>query len=208
MELLAKVGVIVVVLIALSSLAFILLGSSINTPLSSQQAVNLVINDMRSNSPSANISVIAVTPSELSNNSWNIVLSVVYNATRPCPTLFIEGFDYPATGFVPSVDNLYTTNCTVYGLSDAPSYVISSPYIAIARSYAQRNGTLSDYVSRFGYNNTDVRASFYANITANMTPLNASLANAWLINYTARGANYSDYVVLSSSGAVLESYSS
>jgi hypothetical protein len=122
MELLAKVAVVVVVLIAIAGVGFIVYNFIANpaTPLTADQAAQVVVRDLKLHNPSANISVINVTPSTLKSNSWIIILSVIYNATRPCPTLFIEGFDYPATGLIPSVDNLYTENCTIYGLSTAP----------------------------------------------------------------------------------------
>ncbi|MDE1810819.1 MAG: hypothetical protein KGH66_02150, partial [Candidatus Micrarchaeota archaeon] len=130
-----KVGVIVVVLIVIAGAAFILFQhTAASGAVSSDQAVQFVKSDLLQMNPSANITLINVSPSRLQTGSWNIVLSVVYNATRPCPTLFIEGYDYPATGLVPSLDNLYTTKCVINGVSGAPSYVISSPEIAIARS--------------------------------------------------------------------------
>lgn len=206
MELFARVGVIAVLVIAIAALAFIATGHGISAPLTQDQAVQYVLSDVRSNNPAANISVIAVSPSVLKAGSWDIVLSVVYNATRPCPTLFIEAFDYPATGFVPSVDNLYTTRCVVYGASTAPSYVISSPYIAIARSYNQSFAPITDYVGAFGYNNTQVRARYFANLNESETPLQRPFQNVWLINYTARYATYSEFVIMTASGSMLANY--
>src|SRR5271157_5012392 len=137
MELLGRVAMIALIVIAIASAAFLLSTHAISPNLTAPQAVQYVLSDMRASNPSANISVINVSPSTLKQGSWDVVLSVVYNASTPCPTLFIEGFDYPATGLVPSVDNLYTSHCVISGISIAPSYVISSPYIAIARSYNQ-----------------------------------------------------------------------
>lgn len=206
MELLARVGIISVIVIVIASVAFLLLQQSLSGSVTSPQAVQYVLSDMRAINPTANISVIGVSPSTLKSGSWSVVLSVVYNATRPCPTLFIEAFDYPATGFVPSVDNLYTTRCVVYGLSVAPSYVISSPYIAIARSFNQSPPVLTGYVGSYGYNNTQVHAAYFANLGANATPLRQPFQNVWLMNYTAKYATYSAFVVMSSSGAIIANY--
>jgi hypothetical protein len=61
-----------------------------------------------------------------------------------------------------------------------------------------------NYVNRYGYNNTDVDASYYSNLT------NAHLAstyyNAWLVRYKASAADYSVYAVIDSSGSVAGNY--
>lgn len=171
------------------------------THLTAQQAEQIVINDVKTTSPNANITIISVSNSTIQKGSYNVVLSVVYNATKPCPTLSIEEFDYPALSLVPNINNLYTKTCVIYGLSDAPSYVIISPEIAIVRSYTQNNKLISSYVNSYGYNNTYVRAKFYSY-------LNQSFQNVWIINYTAKNANHSAYVVLSSSGTVIYNYTS
>lgn len=206
MGLLTRVAIIVLILIVVFTAGFLIFRRTTSHQLTPQQAEQFVINDLKSSNPSANISVISITNSTLKAGSYNIVLSIVYNATRPCPTLFIEGFDYPATGLVPSIDNLYTKNCVIYGLSDAPSYVISSPEIAIARSYNQGIGQITSYVSTYGYNNTVVTAKFYPSL--NDTSLGNNFYNAWLIRYRATNSNYSIYAVMDSSGTVVGNYSS
>jgi hypothetical protein len=211
MDLLGKVVVIVLVLVIVFTAVFVLSKHTTNTPLTAAQAVQFVINDLRASNPGANITVINVSNSTLKAGSYDVVLSIVYNATRPCPTLFIEAFDYPATGLVPSIDNLYTKNCIIYGLSGTSpleQYVISSPQIAIARSYNQGIGQITNYVSTFGYNNTVVTAKFYPYLNENYTHLGQSFYNVWLIKYKATGINYSVYAVLDSSGAVAGNYTS
>lgn len=206
MDLLGKVAIVVVILVVVFSAGFIIFKRSTESQLTSSQAVQFVINDLKASNPGANITIINVSNSTLKRGSYNIVLSIIYNATRPCPTLLIEGFDYPATGLVPSVDNLYTKNCEIYGLTGAPSYVISSPEIAIARSYNQGIGQITNYVSTFGYNNTIVTARFYPSLSDNVTHLGQNFHNVWLIKYNAMNANYSVYAVLNSSGAVAGNY--
>ncbi|MDE1870971.1 MAG: hypothetical protein KGI06_01900 [Candidatus Micrarchaeota archaeon] len=206
MDLLGQVAVIVIILVVVFTAAFILTTQTQKHELTAAQAKQFVINDLKASNPSANITVINISNSSLEKGSYDIVLSIVYNATRPCPTLFIEGFDYPATGLVPSVDNLYTKNCIIYGLSNAPSYVISSPEIAIARSYNQGIGQITNYVSAYGYNNTAVTATFYPYLNDNQTNLGQNFYNVWLIRYRATDANYSVYAVLDSSGAVSGNY--
>ncbi len=206
MDLIGRVAIIVVLLVIVFSAAFLIFKHGTASQLTPAQAVQFVKNDLRDTNPGANISVISVTNSTLEKGSYNIVLSIVYNATRPCPTLFIEGFDYPATGLVPSVDNLYTSKCVIYGLSDAPSYIISSPEIAIARSYTQNVSQINDFVNAYGYNNTVVTAAFYPYLNSTTTHLGQSFYNVWLIKYSAASAKSSVYVVLDSSGAVAGNY--
>jgi hypothetical protein len=206
MELFGRVAIIAAVVIVVAAAASLLPSHVIAGAPTSQQAVQYVIRDMRANNPRANITVINVSSSTLKSGSWNIVLSVVYNASRPCPTLFIEGFDYPATNLVPSVDNLYTAHCVIYGVSDAPSYVISSPYIAIAMSYNQSPAAIRSYVDTFGYNNTRVAAKFFPTMSSGATPAGRNFTSVWLINYTANDATYSEYAVMGSSGLMLANY--
>lgn len=208
MDLLTKVAVAVVIIILIAGAGFLIYNaiSEHATSLTAQQASQIVVRDLLLQSPSANITIINVTPSALKRGSWSVTLSVVYNATRPCPTLFIEAFDYPATGLVPSIDNLYTQRCVVYGLPTAPSYVISSPSIAMVQSYDSGFPPIADYVSTYGYNSTTVHARFFATLPSSMTPLNRTFYNAWLVNYTAKGAPHSQYVILSTSGAIIGNY--
>jgi hypothetical protein len=212
MELLVKVAVIVIVLVIIFSGLFILFTRSTQKQLTAVQAEQLVINDLKSANPAADITVINVSNSTLQKGSYNIVLTIVYNSTRPCPTLFIEGFDYPATGLVPSVDNLYTkgnsSSCIINGLASTPfsTYVISAPQVAIARSYNQSIPQVKGYVSLYGYNNTNVNARFYQNLSQASTGLSQSYYNVWLVQYKAINANYSYYEVLGSTGTIVASY--
>ncbi len=208
MDLIGRVAIIVVLLIVIFSAGFILFRHSTQSQFTSAQAVQFVLNDLKATNTNANITVINVSNSTLEKGSYNIVLSIVYNVTRACPTLLIEEFDYPATGLVPSLDNLYTKNCIIYGLSSAPSFVISSPEIAIARSYNQGIKQITGYVSTFGYNNTFVTAMFYPTLNENQTHLGQSFYNVWLVRYKAPSANYSVYAVLDSSGAIAGNYTS
>ncbi|MGD0729180.1 MAG: hypothetical protein ABR981_03840 [Candidatus Micrarchaeaceae archaeon] len=207
MDLFGKVAVIVVILIVIFTAAFILFQHTAKqTQLTATQAEQYVINDLKASNPNANITIINVSNSSLKNGSYNIILSIVYNGTRPCPTLSIVGYDYPATGLVPSVDNLYTSKCVIYGLSNAPSFVISSKYIAIAESYDKNLSQISDYVNTFGYYNTNVHATYYALLNNTQTHLTQSLYNVWLVQYKATNANYSVYAVIDSSGAIVGNY--
>lgn len=209
MDLILKVGIAIIVLIVIISAAFLLTSHAPpSNKVTRSSAEQLVLNDVKASNPNATVSIVSVANSTLEANSWQILLSVVYNGTRACPTLFIEGFDYPATGLIPSTDNVYTKGCVIYGLSTAPSYVISSPSIAIVRSYTANSPMIAKYISQYGYNSTVVHANFYSSIGANSTPLGTQYSNAWLVNYSASGAPYNVFAVLAQSGAINGAYNS
>ena len=192
-----------IIVLVIAGVIFIYGNGAHAAPLTESRAIQIVGSDIRAGSPAANITLISVSNSSAERNSWNIVYSVAYNVTRPCPTLQIEGFDYPATGLVPSIDNLYTQACTIYGISDAPTYVISSPEIAIVRSYTIHNSTIDNYVSDYGYNNTRVYARFYQNLPASDTPSGSNMSAVWVVRYSANGASSSEYAVMNQAGSML-----
>ena len=213
MDLLAKVGIVVVLLVAIFGgvLLFRYVESGSGT-LTAAQAQQIVQRDLKLAHPNASVSVINVTPSTLAQGSWSIFISLIYNATRPCPTVYLEQYDYPATGLVPSVANLYTEHCVIYGLSNTAlpyyTYLITSPEIAIAKSFNTSFPALVVYVNRYGYNNTNVYATHYQNLTLSraIAPQGSKLVNVWKINYTAAQAPYSEYVILNSTGSIIFNY--
>lgn len=214
MDLLLKVGILILALVVIASAVFLIFVHTTQAgPLTKQQAESLVLNDIISQNPNAAVTVVSASPSILANNSWSIVLSIVYNGTKPCPTLFIQEYDYPALTFVNGTNNQYSKEynntpkgCIIYGLSTAPTYVISSPQIAIARSYGSNSSIINNYVGDFGYNNVNVYATFYPTISASMTPLNQTYSNVWIVNYTTPIAHYNQYVILGQSGQIVANY--
>ncbi len=202
-----KVGIIIVIAIALFAATTAVFNQAQPAPknITSGQAQQLVLTDVRAQNPSAVVSIVNVSPSTLVSGSWNIFLVVIYNATRPCPTLFIESFDYPATQLLPTTDNLYTSHCVVNEPPSTPSYVISSPYIASARSY-NASSIVRGYVSTYGYNETVVHATFYQSMNASVTPLNVTAGSVWLVNFSAGSSGYNQYVLLSQAGRIIGNY--
>ncbi len=212
MDLLAKVGVLIVVLIIIFSAGFLLFVHPSRSQLTQAQAEQTVLTDIKTLNPNATVSIVAASASKQYNGSWDIVLSVVYNATRPCPSLSIQEYDYPALGLsgTPVTDNQYSGvsggHCVIYGLSSAPTYVISSPEIAIARSYNASPPELVAFVNMYGYNDINAYASFFANMSPSTTPLNATFSNVWLVNYTSPLSPTREYVILGQSGQILGNY--
>jgi hypothetical protein len=212
MDLLGKVAIIVIVLIVVVSGAILLLRHSTSSQLTKAQAVAIVLRDVKENYPGANVTLINVSNSTLESNSYNIVLSIVYNSTSPCPIVGIEQFDYPALQLSSSYPNYYTQgHCIIVNLnSNPPTYVISSPEVAIARSYNQSIKydikNVTDYVNGYGYYNTSVSAMLYSYLNNNMTHLSQSYYNVWLVHYTATNANYSVYAVMYANGTIVDTY--
>ncbi|MDE1857242.1 MAG: hypothetical protein KGH98_04155 [Candidatus Micrarchaeota archaeon] len=207
MDLLARVaiGVIIILVIAGVVYAFASVAALAQKALNQSQAVQIVMKDLRTSAQNAQIGLINVSASKLKNDSWNVVLSIAYNSTRACPTLLIESFDYPATGLVPSVENVYTQGCAIYGLNNAPGYVVGSPYIAMVEAY-NSGLTFKNYVDRYGYNTTFVSAKFYPSVVANYTPLSQPFSNVWIVNYSAPLSPVNQYAVLYQNGTFAANY--
>ena len=210
MDLLLRVGILIVIIVVIVAGAIALTSHySAPGPITQSEALNTVLSDAQQANPGANVTVIyPIKNSTIEANSWVITLSVVYNGTKPCPTLSIEDYDYPATQLSPYYNNLYTEHCTIYGLGGAPNYVVSSPYIAIARAYGSNVSYLTNYVSDYGLRNVNVYAKFYSAFNSSATTLgtNALYTNIWLINFTSTLATYNQYVILSQSGGILANY--
>jgi hypothetical protein len=202
MDLLAKVAIIVVLLIVVFSAVFILTKNNTQSQFTAAHAKQLLLSEISASNPGANVTVLNISNSSLKSGNYNIVLSIVYNSTRPCPTLFIEEYnEFPTFQQLnPKVDtdNLYTKNCVIYGLQNASAnqYVISSPEVAIARSYNQsvKNhvSNVTDYVGAYGYDNTSVTARLFN--------------NEWLIRYQALHTNYSVNAVMYPNGTISKTY--
>ncbi|MGC8651840.1 MAG: hypothetical protein ACP5UH_01135 [Candidatus Micrarchaeia archaeon] len=213
MDLTLKVSIAVIVLVALISVLF-LVRHSIVPQYTESQAVSIVMSKLNGTFPGARISIINVSSENLSvgygqqRQSWYIVTSIVENATRACPALSIESFSYPASGLLPTIINNYTSlNCTISGLSNAPYYIINSPYIAQVKSYLSSYYPITSYVNKYGYANTNVTAKYMPNVgNKNFTALNKTFSNVWLISYSASNANFSLYVIMNDTGSIAYSF--
>jgi len=186
--------VIIVIILALVYLAVKYFG--IGTHVTEAQAVSLVVSDIQNSNPGALINVTNVTASQFPG-SWHILMSVVLNATSPCPSYYIYSFDYPKYGFVYRVENNYTSNCVVYGLIQNKSYIIASFPVAIVRAYSF-NASKS-FISTYGYQNVSAKASFYNKLLIK----GINYTNVWEVIYNAPNANHTEYVFLTQSGGNL-----
>ena len=218
MDLLAKVAIVTILIIVVLGVGFITFKYAAKGPgtVTAAQAGQVVTRDLKLQYPNASIDLINITKSNLTNDSWNVFVSVVFNSTRPCPTVYLLDSDYPATELVLSVANLYTSKCE--GLSNAKqdlpfyTYIVTNPEIAIAQSYnISESGAypgIVDYVNgNGGYNNTVVNATRYQSLNSTIKPfITKQYYNVWLINYTAKYAQYSYIVIMNTSGVILGNY--
>ena len=202
MELISKIAVFVILLIAIFGIAYVLSQHLNQSALTSNTVEGYVIKDLQQQNPNSSIKIINVTPSSIESGSWDVVVRLISNSTRACPTLLIEGFDYPAMTLLPSLYNKYVGNCVISGSAYSSSYVVGNPAVAITEVYEQKNPAMMGYLNQYGYNNTHVGAKFYYTLNDSTLPINTSMHNAWVITYNAVNANYSLYAVLNQSGRI------
>ncbi|MCL4363211.1 hypothetical protein M1439_02055 [Candidatus Marsarchaeota archaeon] len=202
MELISKIAVFAILLIAIFGIAYVLSQHLNPSTLTANTVEGYVIKDLQQQNPNSSIKIINVTPSSIKSGSWDVVVRLISNGTRACPTLLIEGFDYPAMTLLPSLYNKYVGNCVISGSAYSSSYVVGNPAVAITEVYEQKNPAMMGYLSQYGYNNTQVNAKFYYLLNDSILPINASMHNAWVITYQAVNANYSLYAVLNQSGKI------
>lgn len=193
MDLLLRSLLIVAAIIALVFAAYYTIKQvSSAQQVTKEQAEALVLRDLQNANPQAAVNITNVTPSEFSG-SWHIVVSVIMNATSPCPSYFIYSFDYPKYQFVYRIDNTYTNRCIIYGLIPGKSYIVGSYPIAIARSYELNLSTVTTFINKYGYGRVSVHAQYF-----NSTKLfGENYTQVWIVNYSAIQAPYSVYAVLS-----------
>ncbi|MCL5239493.1 MAG: hypothetical protein M1286_03420 [Candidatus Marsarchaeota archaeon] len=201
MDLLARTLILAVILIAIIFGVYYALQNSVFQHVTQQQAASLVTSDLQRLYPSALINITNNTPSNYSG-SWHVVASVVLNSTSVCPSYFVYTFDYPQFGFVYRVDNTYTSNCVVYGLSNK-SFIISSFPVAVTRAYTLGIPAVKAFVEGSGFSNVVTHANFF-----NYTDVQGSnYTNVWIVNYSSPEKNYTLYVALSQlNGTLLKTF--
>ncbi len=206
MDLFGKIAIATIAVIFILGVIFgagLLFYHPVPKPLTSAQAEALVLKDIQQQYPDAVFSVISISRSNLTADSWNVVLNVVYNSTKACPEVMTEGFDYPAVTLVPSDEVLYASNCRVYGFGYAPDYVISQAYIAITRAYESGNASILNYVGKYGYNNTNAYANYYRTGNSFLYSIGINSTDAWIIKYNATDTANVLYAAMGTNGTIL-----
>ncbi|MEM3841099.1 MAG: hypothetical protein QXN59_00165, partial [Candidatus Micrarchaeaceae archaeon] len=171
MDLLSKaiITAVILVIAAILLISFRDLIPVHSKPLNATSVSQLVISDMKQSYPNATISLLYANRSYSNSSSWTVTLGVVYGPSTPCPTVKVENFNYPATGLLPTVIEVYSNYskgvCHVYGLPNSAlpyfSYTVTSPETAIARAYNSDYAPLVQFINQSGFSNVTASASFF-----------------------------------------------
>ena len=195
MNLLATVlvfAIVVVVAILAVYYAYTLFSSSSGQQLTEQHAESLIVSDLQAAYPNAIVNITNATSSTYAG-SWHIVASVTENATSPCPSYFINTYDYPQFRFVSTPQNTYTANCKIYVFSPNSAFRLGSAPVAIAWA-SKHVPNIIYFISRFGYGNVNASAKYQVNATE---------GDVWLLAYISPLANYTAHAVLADTNGTL-----
>jgi hypothetical protein len=201
---------VIIAVVAIAIVAGVLLLTSYGphqTTLTESQAEGLITKDLMSAYPGATISIIPPVEYNSTQKSWAVTMSVAYNATRPCPSVQIVGFEYPALGLQPISESVYdqglSTNCKVASLT-APTNTNETAIVrAYYYSYTNSYAPVLSYINRFGYNDTVATAEFKGGENSSIL---GNESNVWLVRYNAASANYSQYAILAQNGTIIGNY--
>lgn len=205
MDLLAKVVVVALIVVVVAAVV-ILLGTKISVAkqqLNATQAQSFVLTYIKKTYPNTQAYPINVSRSTLVNGSWDVFVGIVYNYSRPCPTIEIEDYDYPAVNLYPRTDNVYSSG-GVGCKSSTNLYAVNLPSAAMADAYMLATGA-RQYVQRFGYSNVTATAVFVKNTTQTSF---GTFSDFWNVTYTAPHAGFSEYILLYQSGEFIGNYTS
>jgi hypothetical protein len=200
MQLLASVLTLAVIVIVVVLAAYYAYNYFASAPsqITGQQAAALITSDLQAAYPNAVVNITSVAPSPYAG-SWHIVASVTENATSPCPSYFINTYDYPQFRFVSTPQNTYTSNCKIYVFSPNAAFKLGSAPVAIAWA-SKHVVSVIDYISRFGYSSIAASAKYQSNATS---------GGSWSLVYSSPNANYSVHAVLADvNGTLLSTYNS
>ncbi len=195
MDLLAKAVVVAIVIVIIIIAAYYLTKQPVLPQVTKSQASSLILDYLRNNYKGSIINITNETPSTY-QGSWHILASVISNATSPCPAYSVLSFDYPEYGFVSRVENNYTANCVVNGVVQNQSYLVASYPVAIARSHSLGIPSVNEFITKAGYSNVTVHATYYNSTNYS----NITYSRVWLVDYTAKNIGYSIQVLLSQVG--------
>jgi hypothetical protein len=204
MDLLTRVVVYAVIIVAVLFAVYYAAGMiPAPAPTRQQAAVNITQYLDGIYGSGANVTITNITQSSKYPGSWQVLASVVENATSPCPSYQSYYYIYPKFGLVNVTENIYTTgipNCTVRYY--APGNKVTSAPEAI--TLAHNISSVRQYIQSYGFSNVKVSAMPY-----NQTIISGrNFSNVWWISYVAPKANYTLYAVISqNNGSVIKTAS-
>lgn len=216
MELLFKTAIaaIIVIMVIAGAYLYISFFTQGAGGLTEAQAVSLIESDLKEHYASGDIVVLNASESLVHGGSWDITTRIVFAQVTPCPSVMTESFDYPATGLLNATEvysNYSGGVCHVYaGGQSGTDGIVGLPAIAIATPVNESFAPLMAFINTYGFGRIRATAEIaYFNSTA---AGNATIAtptkftSAWIVNYTAPQNNSTFHVILSTSGQVLDNY--
>ncbi len=141
-------------------------------------ASKFVLEDLRSKYPTADISILQITPMTNDNGQryFQVEAKVTQDPDTPCPERSHIYYNYPAQNFVPQPPDVITHNCVVCAEGIC---TIAFPEEAIIASHTfQGTGAVQSYLTRY----------------PNAIPAVAEKADSWEVTWSSQSANQS-YVV-------------
>ncbi len=187
MNLVEATLVLAVLVIIVVGIVYFVSSKGVLSRVTESQAVQLVISDLENKYPGGIINVTNVTPSQRYPGSWHIVLSLILNATSPCPDYVVYAYDYPAFTFVPTTVNVYTNSCRIFGFNSSLPYRIASAPVAITRATQLNISSVVAFIKSYGYSNVSAHAIFLPYVVVD----GKNLTNVWQVTYSSPKSNYS-----------------
>ncbi len=141
-------------------------------------ASKFVLEDLRSKYPTADISILQITPMTNDNGQryFQVEAKVTQDPDTPCPERSHIYYNYPAQNFVPQPPDVITHNCVVCAEGIC---TIAFPEEAIIASHTfQGTGAVQSYLTQY----------------PNAIPAVAEKADSWEVTWSSQSANQS-YVV-------------
>ena len=209
MDILLQVALIAIILIIIFGIILVV-HSYISKPapskLTSNEALAIVEKDIKLNDPNSTISLLSISKSKITNNSWDMSFRVINRTKSVCPTLEIESYNYPAVSLAPTIISVYSKNCQIFASNTCgdPSSNITLYPIALACAYNSNNYTLNSYITQYGYKNITTVTNFDSNYV--IPSKNISYTNVWILNYTSKIANFNLTVISNRDGSIINVY--
>ncbi len=203
MELLERVGIIAIVVVIVFSLAVLIHGfitHKSSSYVSESDALSTVMSDIKLNNPSSNVTLLSIKKSNISNDTWSMSFRVINYQDYACPTLEIENYNYPALTLVPSVINVYTSDCKIFVSN--PCYVsnITSYPILLACLYHQNDSELNGFINTYGYHTVKANPKFYKSYVQN----NKTYEDVWFTKYYTANSTYNLSVLSDFNGVIID----
>ncbi len=177
---------LVILLLLLAVVVFVKAVEFIKLDVVEGDASNFVLDDLRTNYPGADISIISINEMENENTEqyFEVKAKVTENPSSPCPKRMHIYYNYPVQNFVPQPAEVITAGCEV---CTEGICTLAFPEEAIIASHTfPGTDDVHAYISAFSAT-ADVRES----------------RNTWFVEWNSEECDYFYEVELSKAGEVL-----